>query len=105
LTLVTFTPESTFETFGAGADHPLAKRADASLEETAVAFVEEKLGVDGSAVKFRSGYSAPTGDFAYIRQQHVSTILQHHMYLFLSSSTMIGRNSIRQLGCERRLQG
>lgn len=70
LQVETFAPETTYETFGAGVDHPLTKRQDASLKETTVAFVEEKLGVDASAVQFKSGHSGDSGEFGYARQQH-----------------------------------
>lgn len=90
LKLETFHPASTFEvrarllvsfrqqfdgdslqTFGDGIDHPLSKRADASLEDIATAFVKSHLSVDSSAVTFKSGYAGEVSSHAYFKQVHV----------------------------------
>ncbi|KAJ7065817.1 Fungalysin metallopeptidase-domain-containing protein [Mycena amicta] len=70
LQLNTFHPESTFQTFGEGIDHPLRRRADseASIEERALAFVQAKLGVGEDAVAFRSGFAGEAADHAFLRQ-------------------------------------
>ena len=70
LSFTTFNPSSTYETFGEGVDHPLMKRADATLKDSTVAYVEEKLGVNASDVEYKTGYSTGTGQFAYVRQKH-----------------------------------
>ncbi|KAG6816129.1 hypothetical protein H0H87_008441 [Tephrocybe sp. NHM501043] len=67
-----FHPSSSYETFGAGIDHPLSKRADEDLADASVSFVGSRLKVDASKVKFRSGYSADTVKHAYITQVHIS---------------------------------
>jgi extracellular elastinolytic metalloproteinase len=46
------------------------KRADASLEDSAKAFVHSKLGVKPEAMQFRSGYSAETVKHTYLKQMH-----------------------------------
>ncbi|KAJ7210611.1 Fungalysin metallopeptidase-domain-containing protein [Mycena rebaudengoi] len=43
LELESYHPLSTFETFGPGIDHPLRKRAGASLRESSLAFIQDKL--------------------------------------------------------------
>ncbi|KAJ7592604.1 Fungalysin metallopeptidase-domain-containing protein [Mycena floridula] len=68
--LEVFHPLSTFETFDTGIDHPLAKRSDASLEDTAVAFVSSRLNVADSAIKFKSGYAGEVASHAYVKQVH-----------------------------------
>ncbi|KAJ7028244.1 Fungalysin metallopeptidase-domain-containing protein [Mycena alexandri] len=68
LQLDTFHPVSTYETFGAGIDHGMSKRADASLEERALAFVQAHLGVAADAVAFRSGFAGEACDHAFLRQ-------------------------------------
>ncbi|KAJ7452329.1 Fungalysin metallopeptidase-domain-containing protein [Mycena latifolia] len=68
LQLDTFHPASTYETFGAGIDHGISKRADASLEERALAFVQAHLGVAADAVEFRSGFASEVSDHAFLRQ-------------------------------------
>lgn len=92
--LESFHPESSFEvrpfftttmneysslyspqTFGEGIDHPLTKRADASLEDTALEFVKSRLSVDSSAVKFKSGFSGEVSSHAYVKQVHVRRLL------------------------------
>ncbi|KAK6980981.1 extracellular metallo proteinase mep [Favolaschia claudopus] len=72
LQLNTFHPESTFETFGEGIDHPLRKRAlddeGASIEERAIAFVKSHLKLADGGVAFRSGFSGEVSDHAFVRQ-------------------------------------
>lgn len=87
VTIEAFHPPSTFEViirlsvteysnpssqvFGTGIDHPLSKRADPSIEEAALAFVESHLGVDSSAVTFKSGFAGEVTKHAYVKQAHV----------------------------------
>lgn len=71
LQLDTFHPISMYETFGAGIDHGMSKRADASLEERALAFVQAHLGVAADAVAFRSGFAGEACDHAFLRQMIV----------------------------------
>ncbi|KAJ7260117.1 Fungalysin metallopeptidase-domain-containing protein [Mycena rebaudengoi] len=69
LKLNTFHPESTYETFGEGIDAPLAKRADVSLEERALAFVQSRAGLQaGPTIAYRSGFEGEAADHAYLRQ-------------------------------------
>ncbi|KAJ7448096.1 hypothetical protein FB451DRAFT_1054019 [Mycena latifolia] len=68
LQLDTFHPASTYETFGAGIDHGISKRADASLEERALALVQAHLGVAADAVEFRSGFASEVSDHAFLWQ-------------------------------------
>jgi extracellular elastinolytic metalloproteinase len=50
--------------------HPLTKRADASLEDSAIAFVESHLGVSANTVSFRSGFDGDISSHAFVRQTH-----------------------------------
>ncbi|KAJ7093265.1 Fungalysin metallopeptidase-domain-containing protein [Mycena belliarum] len=68
LTLNTFHPASTFETFGKGIDHPLNKRADVGLEDRTLAFVQSHLGVGTDAVAFKSGFAGEVSEHAFVRQ-------------------------------------
>ncbi|KAJ7925318.1 Fungalysin metallopeptidase-domain-containing protein [Mycena leptocephala] len=68
LQLDTFHPASAYETFGAGIDHGISKRADASLEERALAFMQAHLGVPAEAVAFGSGFASEFSDHAFLRQ-------------------------------------
>ncbi|KAF5346158.1 hypothetical protein D9758_009961 [Tetrapyrgos nigripes] len=70
LQIEVFHPESKFETFGEGIDHPLSKREDASLDETAVAFVASHLGVDTNDIEVKSSYEADVTGHAYLKQKH-----------------------------------
>ncbi|KAJ8517459.1 hypothetical protein ONZ45_g5342 [Pleurotus djamor] len=70
LKIETFHPASTFETFGAGIDHPLSKRDNPDLEESAVAFIESKLGVAKDAITFKSGFSGEVAKHAFVKQTH-----------------------------------
>ncbi|KAJ6538122.1 Fungalysin metallopeptidase-domain-containing protein [Mycena capillaripes] len=65
----TFFPSTSFQTFENGVDHPLSRR-DGSLADAATAYVQIQLKVDPSTVKFKSGYSSDTAQYAYIKQQH-----------------------------------
>ncbi|KAI0688605.1 Fungalysin metallopeptidase-domain-containing protein [Cytidiella melzeri] len=69
LRLVTFHPESTFETFGTGIDHPLAKRASDDLEGAALSFVQSHLGLAAQDVSFKSGFAGDVATHAFVRQQ------------------------------------
>ncbi|OBZ71043.1 Extracellular metalloproteinase 5 [Grifola frondosa] len=64
-----FYPESTFETFGDGIDHPMSKRDDFDLEAAAKAFIQSRLNVDSDTVAFRSGFSSDVAKHAFIKQQ------------------------------------
>ncbi|KAJ7176987.1 Fungalysin metallopeptidase-domain-containing protein [Mycena filopes] len=66
----TFFPPNTFQTFETGVDHPLSRRADASLPDSAIAYVQAQLKVNASAVAFKSGYASDTAQYAYVKQQH-----------------------------------
>ncbi|KAJ7108331.1 Fungalysin metallopeptidase-domain-containing protein [Mycena epipterygia] len=68
LKLNTFHPESTFETFGEGIDHPLRKRKEVSLEDRTLAFVQSHLGIAADAVAFKSGFAGEVADHAFVRQ-------------------------------------
>ncbi|KAI3595093.1 putative extracellular elastinolytic metalloproteinase precursor [Moniliophthora roreri] len=70
LQIEVFHPTSTFETFNEGIDHPLSKRDDASLEETALAFVKSHLQIDDGSVAFRSGFEGEVSSHAFVRQIH-----------------------------------
>ena len=61
-----------WQTFGDGIDHPLAKRADASLEDTTLEFIKSRLGIDSSAIKFKSGFAGEVSSHAFVKQVHVS---------------------------------
>ncbi|KAK7685033.1 hypothetical protein QCA50_011869 [Cerrena zonata] len=69
LQIETFHPESSYETFGAGVDHALSKRADATVEDATVAFISEKLGVTDDNVHIRSTSSIDGVSHAYVQQK------------------------------------
>ncbi|TCD65526.1 hypothetical protein EIP91_002534 [Steccherinum ochraceum] len=69
LKLETFHPESSYQTFGTGIDHPLAKRADGSVGDAAAAFVESQLGVKASDVQVKSTSETSEAKHAYIQQR------------------------------------
>ncbi|CAE6475720.1 unnamed protein product, partial [Rhizoctonia solani] len=64
-------PKPVFETYGVdGIVHPLAKRGLPSTnEEAAMAFLEEKLGVDPDALARKSGHSSDVVSSQYFRQK------------------------------------
>ncbi|KAK7687007.1 hypothetical protein QCA50_009506 [Cerrena zonata] len=69
LRVETFHPESTFETFGEGIDHPLAKRAEDDLESAAISFVQSHLSVNPDTISFKSGFANDVAHHAFVRQQ------------------------------------
>jgi extracellular elastinolytic metalloproteinase len=68
LIVETFHPETSFETFGSGIDHPLAKRAEDDLEGAAVSFVQSRLGLESDNVSFKSGFAGEAAKHAFLRQ-------------------------------------
>ncbi|KAJ7110217.1 Fungalysin metallopeptidase-domain-containing protein [Mycena crocata] len=68
LKLNTFHPESTYETFGEGIDHPLRKREETSLEDRTLAFIESHLNVGSEAISFKSGFAGEVSEYAFVRQ-------------------------------------
>ncbi|KAJ7895239.1 Fungalysin metallopeptidase-domain-containing protein [Mycena olivaceomarginata] len=64
----TFHPESTYQTFGEGIEHPLRKRVEASIEDRALAFIQAHLDVPADAVSFKSGFAGEVSDHAFVRQ-------------------------------------
>ncbi|KAG5726674.1 Extracellular elastinolytic metalloproteinase, partial [Termitomyces sp. T112] len=67
-----FHPPSTFETYEQGIDHPLQRRdnQNVTLEDSSVAFVQQRLGVNASTVSFRTGFSGEVAKHAYVTQIH-----------------------------------
>ncbi|KAL0565938.1 hypothetical protein V5O48_016076, partial [Marasmius crinis-equi] len=64
-----FHPPSTYETFGtAGIDHPLSKRAEATLEESAISFVQSRRGIPVETITYHSGFDGQVASHAYVRQ-------------------------------------
>jgi extracellular elastinolytic metalloproteinase len=59
------------QTFGAGVDHPLSKRDDADIEESAISFLQSHLGVDPETISYKSGYSGETAKHVYVGQTQV----------------------------------
>ncbi|CAA7257402.1 unnamed protein product [Cyclocybe aegerita] len=70
LVLETYHPESTYETFDTGIDHPLSKRADFDLKDSAIAFVGSRLSLDSSAIKYKSGFAGQASSNAFLKQVH-----------------------------------
>ncbi|QRV93483.1 extracellular metalloproteinase MEP [Ceratobasidium sp. AG-Ba] len=68
--LTSYHPPTTYETYGAGIDHPLTKRGiqDASPVDAAKSFLESKLGVSADAISSKSGHSSDNASFEYFRQ-------------------------------------
>ncbi|KAF9459618.1 Fungalysin metallopeptidase-domain-containing protein [Collybia nuda] len=71
LKVTIFHPESTYETFGRGIDHPLTKRAGSTIEDSTVSFIESHLKINSSTIKYRVGYSAETARHAYVNQDGI----------------------------------
>ncbi|KAL4252742.1 Extracellular metalloproteinase [Abortiporus biennis] len=69
LVIETYHPEPSYETFGSGIDHPLSKRADAPVDESAVAFVESHLGVSADNVHVHSSFEGDSAKHAYVQQR------------------------------------
>ena len=52
-----------------GIDHPLSKRSDATLEDSAIAFVQSRSGVGSDAVHVRSTFNSETASHVYVKQR------------------------------------
>jgi extracellular elastinolytic metalloproteinase len=68
------------QTFGAGIDHPLRKRAGASLQESSVAFIQDKLNLKAEETTYTSGYTGATARYSYAAQTHVCSHNVLHSY-------------------------
>ncbi|TFK72838.1 hypothetical protein BDN72DRAFT_855212 [Pluteus cervinus] len=68
----TYHPPTTYQTFGDGIDHPMGKSTSGSggIEDAAVSFVQTQLGVDQASVSFKSGFAGQAASHAYIKQAH-----------------------------------
>ncbi|KZW03081.1 putative extracellular elastinolytic metallo proteinase precursor [Exidia glandulosa HHB12029] len=63
-----FHPQSDFEVFGDGIDHPLSARAEPpTMHEAATAFLESRLGKGSLAV--RSSFAGQVADHVFVNQQ------------------------------------
>ncbi|KAF8623300.1 hypothetical protein AX17_007472 [Amanita inopinata Kibby_2008] len=69
-TLETFHPASTYETFGEGIDHPLSKRANSAMPDSARSFVASQLGIPENTIAYKSGFTGKVASHAYLRQTH-----------------------------------
>ncbi|KAF8633045.1 hypothetical protein AX17_004689 [Amanita inopinata Kibby_2008] len=69
-TLETFHPASKYETFGEGIDHPLSKRAEFTVADSAKSFAASHLGIPESAIAYKSGFTGEVASHAYLRQTH-----------------------------------
>ncbi|PFH50044.1 hypothetical protein AMATHDRAFT_61980 [Amanita thiersii Skay4041] len=70
LTIEAFHPASKFETFGGGVDHPLSRRPESSLPDSAKAFAASRMGVDESEIGVRSSFEGEVASHAYLQQVH-----------------------------------
>ncbi|EJD49466.1 hypothetical protein AURDEDRAFT_112612 [Auricularia subglabra TFB-10046 SS5] len=69
LTVSMFHPESDFEVFGSGVDHPLAARAEkASLHDAALSFLSSRLG-GGAELAVKSSFEGQAADHVFVSQQ------------------------------------
>ncbi|KAJ7799933.1 Fungalysin metallopeptidase-domain-containing protein [Mycena olivaceomarginata] len=68
LQLNTFHPESTYQTFGEGIEHPLRKRAEASIEDRALAFIQAHLHVPADGIYFKCSCAGEVSDHVFVRQ-------------------------------------
>ncbi|KAJ7697318.1 hypothetical protein B0H14DRAFT_3655942 [Mycena olivaceomarginata] len=55
-------------TFGEGIEHPLRKRAEASIEDRALAFIQAHLDVPADAVSFKCGCAGEVSDHVFVWQ-------------------------------------
>ncbi|EJC99667.1 uncharacterized protein FOMMEDRAFT_127852 [Fomitiporia mediterranea MF3/22] len=70
LQVTSFHPLSQFETFGAGVDHPLSKRAEpADVEQKSVSFTASRLGVSEDDIAFKKSFTGQTATHAYLKQK------------------------------------
>ncbi|KAJ3514000.1 hypothetical protein NLJ89_g2625 [Agrocybe chaxingu] len=58
------------QTFDTGIDHPLSKRADFDLKDSAIAFVGSRLSLDSSAIRYKSGFAGQASSNAFLKQVH-----------------------------------
>ncbi|KAF9457264.1 Fungalysin metallopeptidase-domain-containing protein [Collybia nuda] len=70
LEVTVFYPNSSFETFEQGIEHPLTKSASPTIEGSTVSFIASRLKVDSSTIKFRASHSGETARHAYVSQAH-----------------------------------
>lgn len=70
LQIETFHPASTFETFGEGIDHPLSKRAEFSLHDSARAFAASRSGLSEGDIAVRTDFESDIVSHAFLTQTH-----------------------------------
>ncbi|TRM58391.1 Fungalysin metallopeptidase-domain-containing protein [Schizophyllum amplum] len=71
LTIEAYHPPTTYKTFGKGLDDAHAARVKREgIEAASTAFVASQLGLDESAVNFKSGYESESAHYGYMRQAH-----------------------------------
>ncbi|KAF8156585.1 Fungalysin metallopeptidase-domain-containing protein [Crassisporium funariophilum] len=70
LEIEAYHPPSSFETFGAGIDHPLSKRSKFNLSDAAISFAGSHLLMDTSTISFKSGVSGDVAQHAFLTQTH-----------------------------------
>ncbi|TFL00128.1 Fungalysin metallopeptidase-domain-containing protein [Pterulicium gracile] len=69
--LVAFSPPSKFEVFEDGVEHPNTNSfAEASLEESTVAFVHDRLSLDAESISFKRGFADDKTSYGYVQQKH-----------------------------------
>lgn len=71
------------QTFGAGVDHPLSKRDNPDLKESAISFLQSHLGVNPETISYKSGYSGETARHVYVKQTHVRVFLLRMQSMFI----------------------
>lgn len=54
----------------------MSKRADASIEEMAVAFIESHAGIGSAAITFKSGFAGEVSKHAFVKQTFVGLLLR-----------------------------
>ncbi|KAJ7683040.1 hypothetical protein B0H14DRAFT_2655054 [Mycena olivaceomarginata] len=63
------------KTFGDGIEHPLRKRAEASIEDRALAFIQAHLDVQADAVSFKCSCAGEVSDHVFVHQAIVRMFL------------------------------
>ncbi|KAF9456503.1 Fungalysin metallopeptidase-domain-containing protein [Collybia nuda] len=70
LQIITFHPESSYETFGQGIEHPLTDTFGSTIEDSTVSFLTSHLKINSSSFKFRAGFAGDAATHAYVSQIH-----------------------------------
>lgn len=92
----TYHPENIYKTYGAGIESPLKKRGEVgSVEDQAVSFLTQELGLAATDFKIRTSATTDTGVHVWAHR----IIVRFVLFTYQSTDDLLERHTCCKFGC------